>query len=131
VFKPDPAQRRACGVGNELLADPIAYRDRQPGRLELVVGHRYGVVEEHHEPVAREMLERPAVPRHKLACHDVIVADDADELLRLGGFGERSEKEDRGRGLGLEAPRPDYAAIVRGIAETDERRREGRVRRKP
>jgi hypothetical protein len=45
------------------LSDALPHGEREPGRLELVLGQGNGVVEEHHEPVACKVLQRPPKAR--------------------------------------------------------------------
>ena len=68
--------------------------DREPNRLELVVRDGEGIVEEHHDPVAREVLQRPFVGRHQLAECGVVLAQDVEQLLggrRLAECGEPAQ----------------------------------------
>src|SRR5262249_61768012 len=59
-------------------------------RFELVVLDRRGVVEEHHQPVTREMLESAVVRRNQLADQAVILPQEF-ELF----FGSRRLREGR------------------------------------
>ena len=52
---------------------------------------RHRVVEEHHEAVAREVLERSGVREDQLARDGVIRADDIDQFLRFGRLHETGE----------------------------------------
>ena len=69
----------------------LAHRARQSRGPNLVVGHRHWVVEEDHQPVAREVLERPAVGADEVARRRVVLANDLDELLWLGRLGKGRE----------------------------------------
>ena len=52
---------------------------------------RQRVVEEHHQPVAGEMLERALEPVDQVAERGVVLAQDPHDLLRLGRLGECGE----------------------------------------
>jgi hypothetical protein len=73
------------------LPDALAQRNGQTRRFELRLGDRHRVVEEDHDPVAREVLERAPVSGDQLARRGVVLADHVDELLGLGGLRERRE----------------------------------------
>ena len=55
---------------------------------QLVVGDAGRVVEERHQPVAGEVLDRAAVRHDHLARGRVVLAQDAEHLFRLGRLGE-------------------------------------------
>ena len=63
---------------------------RADGR-QRVIGDRRRVVEEDHEPVPGEVLHRAAVGERRSADLGVVLAKDAEQLLRLGRLGERGE----------------------------------------
>src|SRR5262245_55304995 len=65
-------------------ADRDGHRDRTLGR----VGDRYGVVEEHHDAIAGELVERPLELADQRPERAVILAQKIQHLLRLGGLGE-------------------------------------------
>jgi hypothetical protein len=46
--------------------DPVAHRDRQLRRLQLVLGQGHGIVEEDHQPVTRKTLQRSPKRIHEL-----------------------------------------------------------------
>jgi hypothetical protein len=73
------------------LPDALSHRERELRRLKLWLGNGHRVVEEHHEPVTREVLERSAVRHEELAGGRVVLTHDPDELLGLGGLGEGGE----------------------------------------
>ena len=86
ALEADPAERRVAGLdshaqpelGSALAPglgesrEPLLRGEREPDRLELVVGDGDGVVEEDHHAVAREVLERSLVRRDQLAEHGVV-----------------------------------------------------------
>ena len=62
-----------------------------PDRTLRVVVARNRVVEEHHDPVAREPLERASVFMNQCPDDLVVVAKHTHHFLGLTGFGERCE----------------------------------------
>ena len=77
-----------------LVADvdePLADRHRHPGRPRGVVVLECGIVEEDHDPVAGEVLQRPLVLHHQRPHRRVVAAEEAEHLLRLSRLGERRE----------------------------------------
>src|SRR5215475_5229766 len=64
---------------------------READRLALVVFHGERIVEEHHHPVAREMLERPVVRVDQLAEELVVDPQDLEQLFRSSRLGEGGE----------------------------------------
>ena len=73
------------------LGDPVAHRHgHRDGPLGGVVdGQR--VVEEHHEPVAGEALERALEPVDELAERGVVLREHPHDLFGLARLGERRE----------------------------------------
>jgi hypothetical protein len=57
----------------------------------LVVIERRRIVEEGHQPVAGEMLDRATRRRDRLADHTAIGPQDSEDLLRLGTLGKGGE----------------------------------------
>jgi hypothetical protein len=48
-------------------------------------------LKEHHQAVAREVLERPVVLDDERADRRVVAPDEPEDLFRLRGLGERRE----------------------------------------
>src|SRR5262249_60995004 len=69
------------------LARRIAHRHRHPDRALGRVGARHWIVEEHHDPVARELVQRALELADKRPQSAVIFAQEFENLLRLGGLG--------------------------------------------
>jgi hypothetical protein len=104
-FEADAAERRVTnrdsGAQTQVItpfpptlrtdADALSHRQRKLGRLELRLLDRRGVVEEDHQTVASEVLQRAAVPSDELARRLVVLPHDVDQLLGLRGLGERRE----------------------------------------
>jgi hypothetical protein len=65
--------------------------EREPRRLALVIGDRERVVEEDHDPVAGEVLERSSVLGDQPAERGVVFPQHLEELLGRSGLGERRE----------------------------------------
>ena len=86
--------------------EPLAHGERRVDRVAPVLGLRHGIVEEDHEPVAREVLDRAAMGHHQLADHAVVLAKHAKHLLRLGGLGEGGEPAQVTEERGDLAPMP-------------------------
>src|SRR5207244_1202196 len=116
----DPAERRVprrdANTESELVAalppsprhfsEALPHRERHAQRLQLVTFDRQRIVEEDHHPVAREVFERPLMLDDELAHGAVVLAEDSENLLRLGGFGVgRDVPEAAG-------PRRDRAALA-------------------
>jgi hypothetical protein len=81
---------RAPPSGCQLLhgvADP----QRHPYRAFCGVVARDRVIEEHHDPVAREPLEGAFVGMDEGADGPVVLGEHAHHLLRLAGLRERRE----------------------------------------
>src|SRR5262245_45745624 len=105
ALEPDPAHRRVSSrepdpdledvaAPSPLLADlpeALADRDRQPDRASRVVVLELGVVEEHHDPVAGEVLERSLVLDHQRPDRRVVAPQEPQHLLGLGALRERRE----------------------------------------
>ena len=100
ALEPDPAHRRVAGrdphpdlqdvaAPPPLLADlgeALPDRDREPDRARRVVVLELRVVEEHHEPVAGEVLERPLELDDEPTHRGVVAPQEAEDLLGLGRF---------------------------------------------
>ena len=71
--------------------EPLLRGECEPNRHLLVIVDRERIVEEHEQPVAGEMLERPAVDRNQLSEHAVVLAQHLEDLLRRSGLDERRE----------------------------------------
>src|SRR6516162_9517946 len=73
---------------SDQLARRLAHRhchlDRALGR----VGTGHGIVEEHHDPVAREMVERAFKLVHQRTQAAVVFSQEVELVLRLRGLGE-------------------------------------------
>src|SRR4029453_5969701 len=115
-FKPDSPDRRVAGFNPytqpkldsasapdpSQLCEPLLRGDREPDGLELVVCDGERIVEEHHHPVAREVLQRPFVPRHQLAERGVVLPPDVEQLLgsrRLAEGGEATQLREETRNV--------------------------------
>ena len=72
-------------------ADPRAHRQRHPDRAQSPVVAADRVVEEHHQTVAGEPLERALEPEDQVAERLVVLREDAHHLLGLARLGERRE----------------------------------------
>jgi hypothetical protein len=68
-------------------ADGYSHADGPRGRVVT----REWIVEEHHQPVAREMLERALELKDQLAQRGVVLVQDTHYLLGLGRLGESGE----------------------------------------
>src|SRR5262249_41240888 len=66
----------------------LAHRDGHLDRALGRVGDRYGVVEEHHDPIAGELVERALELADQRPQRAVIFAQEIQHLLGLGGLGE-------------------------------------------
>ena len=62
-----------------------------------MIGDRLRVVEEDHQAVACEVLDRPAVGDGELADRAVVLAQHAQHLFRLGLLGKGGEAAQIGR----------------------------------
>ena len=71
--------------------EPITHGERRTDRVAPVLGLGNGIVEEDHQPVPSEVLDRAAMGHHQLADHPVVLAKHAKHLLRLGRLGECGE----------------------------------------
>src|SRR5262249_11160882 len=67
--------------GGGQLVHALLHRQRHPDGALGRVGHRYGVVEEHEEAVAGEVLERPLVGEDLSAHLPVVLAEDRHHLF--------------------------------------------------
>ena len=93
-----------------LLADlgkALADRDGHPDRTPGVILLRRGVIEEDHDPVTREMLERALVLDNQRADHRVVPAQEPEDLLGFGRLRERGEVAQ------ITEHRGDLAAVAR------------------
>ena len=93
-----------------LLADlhePLTDCERHPDRAGGVILLGCRVVEEHHDFVAREMLEGAFVLDHERPDHRVVPAQEPEHLLRLGRLRERGEVAQ------IAEHRGDLAAVAR------------------
>jgi hypothetical protein len=70
------------------LARLFAHRDCHLDRTLRWVGARYRIVEEHHDPVTGELVERPFELGDERPQRAVIFAQKFEDLLGLGGFSE-------------------------------------------
>ena len=114
TLEADPAQRRVPSLDPDPQAklrptlppparqvfEALLGGDREPDRLEFMVVERERVVEEHHDPVAREVFERPAVDGDQLADHLVIRTEHLEQLFGRGRLGERREAPEVGEETG-------------------------------
>ena len=83
VAMPSPAE---CNVG-----DAIAHLDCHPDGACRPIRTRDRIIEEDHQPVAGESLQRPLVLEDELAQGGVILAQNAHRVFRLNGLGEGCE----------------------------------------
>jgi hypothetical protein len=104
-FEADPSQRGVPGRNPDSEAQVVSAllprarqldealpdRDRRAHRRQLVVRHRRRVVEEGHQPVPGEVLDRPCVRCNELADGAVVLPEHAEHLLGLRGLRERGE----------------------------------------
>ena len=90
------------------------------------------VVEEHHHPVAREVLQGPLVRRDQLAERAVVLAQHVEQLLRRGGLGEGREAAqvaEQARDVGAVSGQEPLAVAARTSSATwGETKRESSVR---
>src|SRR2546428_5746277 len=70
------------------LPKAFAHRDRASNGLSFESGRRHRIVEKDHDAVAGQMLERAAVLRDHLAHRRLILAEYAENFLRLGCLGK-------------------------------------------
>ena len=77
--------------GLRQAADPGPHRDAHPDRARRTVVAAHRVVEEDHQPVAGEPLERALEPEDQVAERGVVLLQDAHHLLGLARLGERGE----------------------------------------
>ena len=73
------------------LADADPHRDRHPHRAQRRVVAWDRVVEEHHETVAGEALERPLEAVHQIAQRGVVLPSTCHHVLGLDRLRERRE----------------------------------------
>src|SRR5262249_25818535 len=73
---------------DDQLARRFAHRHRHLDRSLRGVGAWHGIVEKHHDPVARELVERPLELADQGPQRAVILAQETQHLLGLGGLGE-------------------------------------------
>jgi hypothetical protein len=52
------------------------------------VGDRHGVIEEHHDPITRELVERALEPADERSQSAVVFLQEVEDFLGLSGFGE-------------------------------------------
>ena len=71
--------------------DAAAHRQRHADRALRCVGAVERVVEDDHEPVAREALERAVEAVDEVAERGVVLAQHGHDVLRLHGLGEARE----------------------------------------
>jgi hypothetical protein len=81
----------ALAPANADLVDPIAHRQRHAQGADGGIRHEDGIVEEDHHAVTREPLQGSFVGEDELAHLGVELAEDAHDLLGLGGLGEGRE----------------------------------------
>src|SRR5262249_12875405 len=73
------------------FTDTLAGFQCELDRLKLVVIDKHRVVEEHHQPVAREVLESPIVVGDQFAYRPVILPEHLEQFLRLRSLDETRE----------------------------------------
>jgi hypothetical protein len=69
--------------------DVVSHCGPHPDRANSRVRTRHGIIEEHHQSVPGEALERSFEAEDELAERLVILAQNAHRLLRLGRLGKR------------------------------------------
>src|SRR5262249_58349252 len=70
------------------LARHLAHRHRHLDCALGRVGTWHGIVEEHHDPVAGELVEGPLELANKRSQCAVVLAQKFEDFLRLGGLGK-------------------------------------------
>src|SRR5262245_42599439 len=105
ALESDPAERRVAGLdphaegelrstaapARRQLLEPLAECEREADRLQLVVLDRHRVVEEHHDAVSRELLQRAAMLREQRADGAVVCTQHFDQILGRSRLGEPGE----------------------------------------
>src|SRR5262249_52802695 len=74
-------------VGDQ-RASRLAHRHRHLDGALRRVGAWHWIVEEHHDPVARELVERALELTDQRSERAVVFAQEVEHLLGLGGLGE-------------------------------------------
>ena len=90
--------------------------EREPDGLQLVICDLERIVEEDHQPVACEVLERPFVGRDEVADHSVVLAEDVEQLFgggRLGEGGEAAQIAEETRDVGPVPGQESFTFIAR------------------
>src|SRR5215472_12961185 len=70
------------------LARRLAHRDRHLDGALRRVRTRHGIVEKHHDPVARELVECPLELANKRSQRAVVLAQKIENLFWFGGLSE-------------------------------------------
>src|SRR5207248_7099230 len=78
----------ASTPGSDQGAGRLAHRYRHFDRPLGGVRDRHRVVKEHHDPIARKLVERALELANKRPQRAVIFAQEIEHLLGLGGFGK-------------------------------------------
>jgi hypothetical protein len=104
--------------------DAVAHGDRHLHRARRRVGTGDGIVEEHHEPVAGEPLERTLVAGDESPDRRVIVAQQAHHVFGIGFLGESGEAAKIAEEHGDLPPVRSEHRLVAGRQELGELRRE-------
>src|SRR6516164_5243362 len=83
-----PEQSATSAPAGDQCARRFAHRHRHLDRALGRVRDRHGVIEEHHDAVAGELIERPLVLADERPERSVVLAQAIEDLLRLGSLRE-------------------------------------------
>jgi hypothetical protein len=84
----EPEQPAAATPGGDQLDRRFAHRHRHLDGALGWVGDGHGVVEEHHDPITRELVERALELADEWSQRAVVFAQEIEDFFGFGGFGE-------------------------------------------
>ena len=94
------------------LVEPLLRGEREPHGPQLMMLERQRIVEEDHEAVSRELLERAFVDGDQLAERPVVLAKHVEQLFGRSGLGERGEAAEIAEQTRDVRPVPDEESLT-------------------
>src|SRR5262249_23903024 len=85
----EPEHAAAAAPGGRQCSRCLAHRDGHFDGALSRVWDRDRIVEENHDPIARELIERALKPADERPQRTMVLAQDVEHFLGLGGLGKR------------------------------------------